>query len=425
MPISTLFVGIDVSLKTNQVCSINFNQDVFFNKKFGNSPSGTENLICSVLDVLNSHSELTKVIFCMEATNVYHIHPASTLAMDPRLSAYDCKVYAESAKSIENYKKTFLDREKTDPEDAFLCADYARVGKCKNSHPVIGYQKTALQRLTRQRKHVAEQLGKEKQFLSSNLFLKFSALKVNPDDAPFSNIYGKTSSVMLTDLLTNEEIISADLSDLVEKISHLSKNRFDDSETVARQFMKLARDSYRLDKVASDSVSMAFASSFRLIQTYQDEINRLDKEIVRLIASLDNQYLSILTSIKGVGLVLAAGIIAEIGDISFFKDSDHLAAYCGLRWKRNDSGSKNSDHTKQPNSCNSYLRYYFVEAAGSVIRYNDEYASFYYRKRNEVKVNAHKRALVLTARKFVRLVFGMLRSHKLFDNHYLANNSQN
>ena len=424
MPISTVFVGIDVSLKTNQVCSINFNQDVFFNKKFGNSPSGTENLICSVLDVLNSHSELTKVIFCMEATNVYHIHLASTLAMDPRLSAYDCKVYAENAKSIENYKKTFLDREKTDPEDAFLCADYARIGKCKNSHPVIGYQKTALQRLTRQRKHVAEQLGKEKQFLSSNLFLKFSALKVNPDDAPFSNIYGKTSSVMLTDFLTNEEIINADLSDLVEKISQLSKNRFDDPETVARQFMKLARDSYRLDKVASDSVSMALASSFRLIQTYQDEINRLDKEIVRLIASLDNQYLTILTSIKGIGLVYAAGIIAEIGDISFFKDSDHLAAYCGLRWKHKDSGSKISNHTKQPNSCNSYLRYYFVEAVASVIRFNDEYAAFYYRKRNEVKVNAHKRALVLTARKFVRLVFGMLRSHKLFDNHYLVASSQ-
>ena len=425
MPISTLFVGIDVSLKTNQVCSINFNQDVFFNKKFGNSPSGTENLICSVLDVLNSHSELTKVIFCMEATNVYHIHPASTLAMDPRLSTYDCKVYAENAKSIENYKKTFLDREKTDPEDAFLCADYARVGKCKKSHPIIGYQKTALQRLTRQRKHVAEQLGKEKQFLSSNLFLRFSALKVNPNNVPFSNIYGKTSSAMLTDFLTNEEILNTDLSDLVERISELSKNRFDDPESVAKQFKKLAMDSYRLDKVASDSLSMALASSFRLIQTYQNEIKHLDKEIVRLIGSLDNQYLTILTSIKGVGLVYAAGIIAEIGDISFFKDSGHLAAYCGLRWKRNDSGSKNSDHTKQPNSCNSYLRYYFVEATASVIRRNDEYASFYYRKRNEVKINAHKRALVLTARKFVRLVFGMLRSHKLFDNHYLAASSQN
>ena len=107
MPISTLFVGIDVSLKTNQVCPINFNQDVFFNKKFDNSPSGTEKLIHNILDVLIIHQELSKVIFCLEATNVYHVHLASALAMDPRLSAHDCKVYAENAKSIENYKRTF------------------------------------------------------------------------------------------------------------------------------------------------------------------------------------------------------------------------------------------------------------------------------------------------------------------------------
>lgn len=423
MSISTLFVGIDVSLKTNQVCPINFNQDVFFNETFDNSPSGSEKIIVRILDILSTHKDLTKVIFCMEATNVYHIHVSSLLATDPRLLAYGCKVYAENAKSIENYKTTFLDREKTDPEDAFLCADYARIGKCKNSHPVMGYQKIALQRLTRQRKHTAELLGEEKQYLSSNLFLRFSALKVNPDENPFSNTFGKTSSVMLTDFLSNEEIVQADLSDLIVKISELSKNRINNPSITAKLLQKVARDSYRLDKVASDSLSVAMASSFRLIQTYQDELKKLDKEIVRLIDGYDNQYFNILTSIKGVGLVYAAGIIAEIDNINFFKNDSKLASYCGLRWKRKDSGSKSSDHRKQPNSCNSYLRYYIVEATASVIRHNDVYASFYYKKRNEVKVNKHKRALVLTSRKFVRLVFGMLRNHKLFDNHYLATSS--
>lgn len=423
MPTSTLFVGIDVSLKTNQVCPINFNQDVFFNKKFDNSPSDTEKMILSILDILNTHQELTKVLFCMEATNVYHIHVSSLLATDPRLLSYGCKVFTENAKSIENYKDTFLDREKTDPEDAFLCADYARIGKCKNSHPVMGYQKIALQRLTRQRKHTAELLGKEKQYLSSNLFLRFSALKVKPDANPFSNTFGKTSSTMLTDFLSNEEIVQADLTDLVAKIAEVSKNRIDDPSTTAKLLQKVARDSYRLDKVSSDSLSIAMASSFRLIQTYQDELKRLDKEIIRLIDGYDNQYFKILTSIKGIGTVFAAGIIAEIDDIHFFKNDDKLAAYCGLRWKRKDSGSKSSDHRRQPNSCNSYLRYYIVEATASVIRHNDLYASHYYKKRNEVKVNNHKRALVLTSRKFVRLVFGLLRNHKLFDNHYLATSS--
>lgn len=423
MSISTLFVGIDVSLKTNQVCPINFNQDVFFNESFDNSPSGTEKIIVRILDILNTHQELTKVLFCMEATNVYHIHVSSLLATDSRLLAYDCKVYAENAKSIENYKGTFLEREKTDSEDAFLCADYARIGKCKDCQPVIGYQKIALQRLTRQRKHTAELLGKEKHYLSSNLFLRFSALKVNPDDSPFSNIFGKTSSVMLTDYLSNEEIVQADLSDLIVKIAELSRNRIDDPEETAKLLQKVARDSYRLDKISSDSLSIAMASSFRLIQTYQDELKKLDKEIIRLIDGYDNHYYQILTSIKGMGPVFAAGIIAEINNINFFKNDSKLASYCGLRWKRKDSGSRSSDHRKQPNSCNSYLRYYIVEATVKVIQYNDDYACHYHKKLNEVKVNKHKRALVLTSRKFVRLIFGLLRNNKLFDNHYLATNS--
>lgn len=423
MPVSTLYVGIDVSLKTNQACPINFNQDVFFNEKFDNSPSGTEKLIVRILEVLNKNKDLTKVLFCMEATSVYHIHVSSLLALDPRLLAYGCKVYAENAKAIAKYKETFLDREKTDPEDAYLCADYARVGKCKDSHPVIGYQKIALQRLTRQRKHIAEQLGKEKQYLSSNLFLKFSALKVNPEGKPFSDNYGKTSSVMLTDFLSNEEIVKADLGDLVVKIAEVSKYRISDPEETARLLQKVARDSYRLDLVAADSVSVAMASSFRLIHTYEDELKKLDKEILRLIEGYDNKYYTILTSIKGVGKVYAAGIIAEIDDIHYFRNDDHLASYCGLRWKRNDSGNKHSDHTKQPNTCNTCLRYYMVEATGSILRFNDEYAAFYHRKKSEVKVNSHKRALVLTSRKFVRLVYGMLRDNKLFDDHYLAHKS--
>ena len=106
MPITTLFVGIDVSLKTNQVCSINFNQDVFFNQSFDNSPSGTEKIVCKLLDVLNVHPELTKIHICMEATNVYHIHVSSVLSTDARLLAHGVKVFAVNAKLIEKYKET-------------------------------------------------------------------------------------------------------------------------------------------------------------------------------------------------------------------------------------------------------------------------------------------------------------------------------
>lgn len=418
MPTKILYVGIDVSLKTNQVCSINFNQDIFFNESFENSPSGTESMVNKIIEVLRENKSLTKVHICMESTNVYHIHSSSLLASHAKLIPYGVMVYVENAKSIAKYKETFLDREKTDPEDAFLCADYLRIGKCKMSHPVIGYDKVALQRLTRQRRHIAEQLVKEKQYLSTNLFLKFSALKINPSNNPFSNTFSKTASFMLGDYLSSEEIVKASINELISKIVELSKKRFEDPESAAKLLKKVARDSYRLDKVTSDSVSSALASSFRLIRAYEAEIKTLDKEIERLICGSNNMYLTILTSIKGIGLVYAAGIIAEICDINYFKSHSKLAAYAGLRWKKNQSGTKDSEHRRQPNACNTYLRYYLIEATSSILRFNDYYHAYYLKKYNEVKINKHKRALVLTSRKVVRLIYGMLRQSKLYDTSY-------
>ena len=61
---------------------------------------------------------------------------------------------------------------------------------------------------------------------------------------------------------------------------------------------------------------------------------------------------------------------------------------------------------------NHYLRYYLVEAANHVRRHVPEYAAYYAKKYAEVKTHAHKRALVLTARKLVRLVTALLATNQ-------------
>ena len=63
---------------------------------------------------------------------------------------------------------------------------------------------------------------------------------------------------------------------------------------------------------------------------------------------------------------------------------------------------------------NSYLRYYLGEAANSVRRHIPEYREYYARKYAEVTTHNHKRALALTSRKFVRLVFGLLAKNQLY-----------
>ena len=42
---NSLFIGVDVSLQSNQICVLNFDQHKFFNLKFPNTPNGCEDAI--------------------------------------------------------------------------------------------------------------------------------------------------------------------------------------------------------------------------------------------------------------------------------------------------------------------------------------------------------------------------------------------
>ena len=91
-----------------------------------------------------------------------------------------------------------------------------------------------------------------------------------------------------------------------------------------------------------------------------------------------------------------------------------VAKCAGLTWRTHQSGNFTADDTPLTKTGNSYLRYYLVQAANSVRRYEPEYQQFYTRKYRESTTHHHRRALVLTARKLVRLVDAWLRSNQLY-----------
>ena len=132
------------------------------------------------------------------------------------------------------------------------------------------------------------------------------------------------------------------------------------------------------------------------------------------IKGLNPNAFIILQSIDGIGPVFAGGIIAEIGDITAFHSSDALAKYAGLTWKSNQSGDFYGEDTPMIKAGNRYLRYYLGEAANSMRKHNVEYGAYYRKKYNEVPKHQHKRALALTSRKFVRLVYGLLARNQLY-----------
>lgn len=413
--LKTLFVGIDVSSTTNVVCALDFSGDKLLNLKALNNQPGAESILESIISCLDSNS-LEYAVIALESTSFYSTHIANFLASNERLLAYKPLVYCLNPKTVSNYRKSFVDMDKTDPLDAFIIADFARCGRI-TSQPWRGAQFLALQRLTRHRLHLIECVTREKTYMVSNIYLKFSELAVlDKKERPFSNTYGVTSAAVLTDFLSLDDITYSSIEELVAFVSEKGKNRFSDPVQTASLLQKAARDSYRLDKVLYEPLNVSIASSFNVIKALEDEIKTIDKAIEKTIKGINTTEYQSLTSIPGIGPVLASGILSEIGTITSFKSHDSLAKYAGLTWRVNQSGNFKSEETRMTKTGNKYLRYYLIEAGNSVKNHIPEYKEYYYKKFGEVTKHNHKRALALTSRKLVRLIFGLLTKNQIYSN---------
>ena len=125
------------------------------------------------LEFLDSRPDLGKLVVALESTSFYGVHIAKFLSSHERLASFRTAACCLNPKTVANYKKSFIDLGKNDFVDAFVLADFARVGRITNK-PWRGNQFLALQRLTRHRLHLAKSLTKEKAYMLSNIFLKFS-----------------------------------------------------------------------------------------------------------------------------------------------------------------------------------------------------------------------------------------------------------
>lgn len=231
---------------------------------------------------------------------------------------FHTEVYCLNPKSIANYKKSYIGLSKNDYIDAFVIADFARVGRI-TTKPWRGCQYLALQRLTRHRLHLVKALTREKTYMLSNIFLKFSEFTMlDTEEQPFSNEFGATVSAVLTEFLSTEEIVDMSMEKLVEFICEKGRNRFPYPQKTAKLLQTAARNSYRLDKCLYEPLTVAIASSF-LISTYNAEIKKVNQAIEKTIKGLNRNAFLSLQSIPGIGPVMAAGIMAEIGDITVFK----------------------------------------------------------------------------------------------------------
>ena len=395
-----LFVGIDVGSRGNTAYLMRPDGEKYANFTVQNNRGGAKILIDKIVSALTTMG-LEQVVIGMEATGIYGENLVYALREDGALGRFQRRIHVLNPKQVSKFKESYSDLPKNDDVDAFVIADKLRFGRITKEVYMDDYRYKAQQTLTRARFYAVQDLTREKQRFANYLFLKCSGL------AQDNNLVNSsaTTIALMERFETVDELAYADLDELTAFVSKVGHGRFADPQATAKAVQSAAMSSYRLPKTVNVSVNQAMAVCIATMRALEKQIKVLDKQIEQIFAVIPNT----LTSVPGIGKVYSAGIIAEIGDVNRFQSQASVAKYAGLVWKQHQSGEFEAQNTRLIKSGNRFLRYYLLEAANSVRRCDSEFRRYYDLKYKQVNKYQHKRALSLTARKLVRLVFRLLK----------------
>lgn len=384
------YIGIDIAKNKHEVSIIDASGKLLSESiSFSNTIKGFEKLI-KYLSSYNVYSD--NCIVGMEATGHYWLSIYSYLV--------ECKfnTFVINPIQSEAFRKMYIRKTKTDSKDSFVIAQVMRFGEFSSS-PLSDERLFELKNLTRYRFSLVDE--------SSDWKRKLIALldQVFPEyDKLFSDIFGVTSKNLLSKYPLPEDMLSISTETLAELLSKCSNGRFGFAK--AEEIQNSALNTFGV-KFAKRSFSFQIKQIIDQISFLEEQLKFLEKEIEYLL----NDINPIITTITGIGSVLGASIIAEIGDISRFEKASQLVAYAGLDVSVKQSGEFNAiNSTKLSKRGSPYLRR-AIWLASTVAAFKDPALSVYYTNlRNRGK--AHGTAMGAVARKLTNIIFAVLRDNK-------------
>lgn len=157
------------------------------------------------------------------------------------------------------------------------------------------------------------------------------------------------------------------------------------------------------------NTQLTIQSNLAILQCLAKQVKTIEKSLLSQL-KLDKRYAKI-TSIDGIGVVLALTIILETGKISRFNKVGDYASYCRLVSGARYSNGKKKAKVNTKNG-NKYLCWAFIEAANFAIRYNETIKKYYQRKLAKTNPIIAKKTV---AHKLARSCFYVLRDDLEFD----------
>lgn len=157
-------------------------------------------------------------------------------------------------------------------------------------------------------------------------------------------------------------------------------------------------------------------SSIEAVEKDLINIEKQIKEHIRQDVQLNNLF-NIITSIDGVGDVVATNIIATTNEFKNFTDAKKYACYAGIAPFEHSSGSSIRGRTRVSHMANKSIKRLMHMAALSAIKMKGELRDYYLRKVEEGK---NKMAVINAVRnKLLIRIFTLVRQNRKYEKIYI------
>ena len=384
-------VGIDIGKNHHEASIVSpEGKQIGRSLRFATTHKGADSLMRFIFKNIGN----SPCVFGMEATGHYW-YPIYSF-----LKAKGYTIYVINPIQSDSLRKMYIRQTKNDSIDSFLIAEVIRFGQFGTTS-MADENILAMRQLCRYRDSV----------ISSRTEIKLRIGTIMEQIFPeyekqFSSLWLSTSMGILEKYLTPENIENTPIDELFEIIKDKSHNRLTKAKAIS--IKEAAADTFGI-KIAQD------AFSFQLKQLI-DRMNFLDKQIEALdieIMKYYEQFDCYLHTIPGIGIIGAATILAEIGDISRFKNSSALVAFAGIDPTVRQSGEFNSTHNHMSKRGSPYLRHAIFLAATTCSFHNSPLNAYYKKKRDQGK--HHLTATGAVARKLTTIIYAVLRDSKPYE----------
>ena len=376
------YLGIDIGKSFHVASLIDDKKNVIFKGFQFKNTTDDANLL---LQKISSYPEIE---IGMEATGHYWLALYSFLIKQNYVVHVVNPIQTDSWRNCSKIRP-----HKTDKIDSLIIADFIRYGEYSETS-LASEEILALRNLSRFRISLVDSIGDLKRrtiCVLDQIFPEYETV--------FSDIFGKTSKQILnifTSPADFDNISTENLNLLLEKVT---LKKFTKSKV--NQLSNLAKKSFGIT-FGIESLKFQLQLLISQISFIEEQVSEVELKISDLLDKLNSP----ITTIPGIGKVIGATILGEIGDIKRFATPAKLVAYAGIDSKIEQSGTSQDLSGKMTKRGSPYLRTALFRAALVASNTDPVFQAFYQKKRSEGK--HHLTCIGAVARKLCYTVHAIL-----------------